>query len=120
MFFTCLTAFTIISEGSLTKDICITNDRRSVSYFKVNIEETQWDTALQECVKQESILPVICNKNEQDALVKYLNSTKGMAAVHVWTSGKKFISPNWTWIDGQPFTGRASMSTFISFLSVST
>lgn len=98
-----MTELTIVNKCTSHQEICKTSNTRSISYIKPIIEEVDWQRAWNECNTRNLTLPVICNKDEQDALV---DSLKRIRSSSVWTSGKKINFANWTWIDGQPYMGR--------------
>ena len=66
-------------------------------YLKGSQKLVDWNTAKQACNSSHFTLPVIRNKNDQDALAGYLKSQR--KNVSAWTAGKRFNYTVWTWVN---------------------
>lgn len=109
------TGFSSADKSTSHQRPCRNSNTGSISYFKVDSEELNWDNAWSLCKIKNSTLPVICNQPEQDALTNYLKTNITSSAV--WTSGRKKSFDEWTWLDGQRLTSSGNMSIFILFFS---
>jgi len=85
---------------------CIPTDERCfnvtgeiICYFKGSQKPEAWDKARQLCISLGSTLPIIRNRNDQDALADYLASQNFMDTNFAWTAGSNASYKNWTWLN---------------------
>lgn len=108
--------FSSADKSTSRPKICGNSNTRSISFFKVDSEELNWNDARSLCSAKNSTLPVTCNQYEQDAFKNYLKAN--VITSDVWTSGRKTRFNVWTWVNGQSFISKSKMSTFVLFFSI--
>lgn len=94
----------LLNVSSSSEETCVRANGQNICYFKAWDFISDWDTAWQLCNSRNSTLPVIHNRNEQDAFEKILNFYNMVGSIG-WTSGKIHRYDGWTWLDGRQISG---------------
>lgn len=92
-----LTEFPLRGNCILTDEKCFNVTGEIICYFKGSQKTEAWDKARQLCISLGSTLPIIRNRNDQDALAGYLASH--MDTDFAWTEGSNASYKIWTWLN---------------------
>ena len=109
-----ITEFPLRGNSVPDNETCVNVTGEIVCYFNGSVTPVDWYIARQLCTSLHSTLPVIRNKNDQDALAGYLKSrTYNFSA---WTAGKIFKYTGWTWVNGEQLKETVQGFVFVIYL----
>lgn len=105
----------ILIAGILTVEVCVAINSRDGSFSDCNFRggetcyfigshtEQTWYKAHRLCQDNNSSLPIIRSSEEQTDFKKYFNNLPqdALKTNAAWTSGKRKVHNDWTWINGQ-------------------